>query len=207
MDYNNRSSCAGSSRPSSENIGAGDVKERKMALPDTFDKLKELLTQDQFELLLDEEKKEEKQKKESLFPRYPRRLQNPFFSDDLRLAAQRYSRGSFSRNGSLCEKYIAGIGSTDANRRIDLIDSSDNKQRAVFEEAFNPLRYPLGKWPSKYSLATMQQFAVNMYSEELYPGREWEYCPEDLMSVNGPPGTGKTTLHCICGCAESCHHG
>ena len=138
--------------------------------------------------------KEEKQKKESLFPRYPRRLQNPFFSDDLRLAAQRYSRGSFSRNGSLCEKYIAGIGSTDANRRIDLIDSSDNKQRAVFEEAFNPLRYPLGKWPSKYSLATMQQFAVNMYSEELYPGREWEYCPEDLMSVNGPPGTGKTTL-------------
>ena len=29
-----------------------------MALPDTFDKLKELLTQDQFELLLDEEKKE-----------------------------------------------------------------------------------------------------------------------------------------------------
>ena len=62
MDYNNRSSCAGSSRPSSENIGAGDVKERKMALPDTFDKLKELLTQDQFELLLDEEKKEEKQK-------------------------------------------------------------------------------------------------------------------------------------------------
>ena len=30
-------------------------------MPDTFDKLKELLTQDQFELLLDEEKKEEKQ--------------------------------------------------------------------------------------------------------------------------------------------------
>ena len=29
-----------------------------MALPDTFDKLKELLAQDQFELLLDEEKKE-----------------------------------------------------------------------------------------------------------------------------------------------------
>lgn len=32
-----------------------------MALPDTFDKLKELLAQDQFELLLDEENKEEKQ--------------------------------------------------------------------------------------------------------------------------------------------------
>ena len=36
-----------------------------MALPDTFDKLKELLTQDQFELLLDEEKKEEKKEPES----------------------------------------------------------------------------------------------------------------------------------------------
>ena len=32
-----------------------------MALPDTFDKLKELLAQDQFEVLLDEENKEEKQ--------------------------------------------------------------------------------------------------------------------------------------------------
>ena len=48
-----------------------------MALPDTFDKLKELLTQDQFELLLDEEKKEEIQKRikrnESLYTDEERR--------------------------------------------------------------------------------------------------------------------------------------
>lgn len=38
------------------------LRREKWHCPDTFDKLKELLTQDQFELLLDEEKKEEKQK-------------------------------------------------------------------------------------------------------------------------------------------------
>ncbi|MCJ7841648.1 DNA2/NAM7 family helicase [Lederbergia sp. NSJ-179] len=47
---------------------------------------------------------------------------------------------------------------------------------------------PPAKWPSKYPLGLMQQVALNIIFEK--------YKKEDgfLFSVNGPPGTGKTTL-------------
>lgn len=48
----------------------------------------------------------------------------------------------------------------------------------------SPEKYPLGKWPSIYSPSLMQQIAINIgISNEEY-----------IFSVNGPPGTGKTTL-------------
>ena len=61
-----------------------------MALPDTFDKLKELLTQDQFELLLDEEKKEEKQKIRLVY------LMNDAVESFLVFHEARSTRGSWS---------------------------------------------------------------------------------------------------------------
>ena len=51
---------------------------------------------------------------------------------------------------------------------------------------------PFGKWPSEYSLSLMQQTAVNLsVGRECSCGR---YPANDIVSVNGPPGTGKTTL-------------
>ncbi|MCC9295968.1 hypothetical protein LN736_13970 [Clostridium sp. WLY-B-L2] len=51
----------------------------------------------------------------------------------------------------------------------------------------SPDKYPLGKWPSIYSPSLMQQIAINMgISDEEQPG--------NIFSINGPPGTGKTTL-------------
>lgn len=50
-----------------------------------------------------------------------------------------------------------------------------------------PEKYPLGKWPSIHSPSLMQQVAINIaISENEYSN--------DIFSVNGPPGTGKTTL-------------
>ncbi|SHJ34549.1 hypothetical protein [Lutispora thermophila] len=50
-----------------------------------------------------------------------------------------------------------------------------------------PEKYPFGKWPSKYSPSLMQQIAINIgISNNEYSG--------GIFSVNGPPGTGKTTL-------------
>lgn len=46
---------------------------------------------------------------------------------------------------------------------------------------------PLGKWPSRYAPAFMQQFAIN-----LAISNNSEFPP--FLSVNGPPGTGKTTM-------------
>ena len=44
--------------------------------------------------------------------------------------------------------------------------------------------YPLGAWPSKYSPSLMQQIGINLaISDE-----------QSIFSINGPPGTGKTTL-------------
>ena len=55
---------------------------------------------------------------------------------------------------------------------------------STLEKVIEPSMYPLGKWPSKYNPALMQQVAINL----TISGRE------NIFSVNGPPGSGKTTL-------------
>lgn len=48
-------------------------------------------------------------------------------------------------------------------------------------------KYPLAKYPSKFSPTLMQQIAINIAISE-------QDRNEKIFSVNGPPGTGKTTL-------------
>lgn len=47
---------------------------------------------------------------------------------------------------------------------------------------------PLGRWPdsAKHTMSLMQQFSINTATEHIKAG--------GLYSVNGPPGTGKTTM-------------
>ncbi len=68
-------------------------------------------------------------------------------------------------------------------RRINLRNARETVLNAARPDAF-----PLARWPSDVNkpLAVGQQFAVNTVLAELAEGR--------LFSVNGPPGTGKTTL-------------
>lgn len=61
--------------------------------------------------------------------------------------------------------------------------------RATLERAVAPALVPAARWPSPggHHLVLLQQAAVNLARSEL-AGRE------GVIAVNGPPGTGKTTL-------------
>ncbi|CCI81971.1 DEAD/DEAH box helicase [Lactobacillus hominis] len=93
-----------------------------------------------------------------------------FFLDDLILAKK-------SESPHLI-KYLEGISS---NSRINL---DPFKNINEFKTILQPKNYPLGHFLSKYPSSLMQQIAVNLVINE----------KNDIQTVNGPPGTGKTTL-------------
>lgn len=64
-----------------------------------------------------------------------------------------------------------------------MIDSNIN----VMQNWLEVDKYPLAKYPSKFSPTLMQQIAINIAISE-------KDRKEKIFSVNGPPGTGKTTL-------------
>lgn len=67
--------------------------------------------------------------------------------------------------------------------RADVRKSPD-----LWTERLSPRRFPVGRWPSKghHPLVFSQQLAVNDLWEKLERS--------GLYAINGPPGTGKTTL-------------
>lgn len=73
--------------------------------------------------------------------------------------------------------------------RINLDSKKDsiNFHPHMFEQILQPKNYPLGRFPSNtmYSLSLLQQVAVNL---------SIGFDNNQIRSVNGPPGTGKTTL-------------
>ena len=73
------------------------------------------------------------------------------------------------------------INGSSSNERLDI-----NENRSYIEETIQPINLPDGRWPSpvKHRLSLMQQISVNQILNN----------NEKISSVNGPPGTGKTTL-------------
>lgn len=75
------------------------------------------------------------------------------------------------------------------NDRVDLDanQKSPNFNPLPFYDILQPKYYQLGRFPShpEYALSLMQQVAVNLSTHR---------GDEQIRSVNGPPGTGKTTL-------------
>ncbi|KJR61212.1 hypothetical protein VY88_32960 [Azospirillum thiophilum] len=113
---------------------------------------------------------------------------NGFFFDDLeRVIAD---AGKKPVSGGLAAYLGPALPEDD---RKDLL--ADDQSRAVAFSA--PSMLPLGKWPSRgtdpqaaearHSLSLMQQVAVNAAFDVLSDDA-------GLFSVNGPPGTGKSTL-------------
>lgn len=77
----------------------------------------------------------------------------------------------------------AYLGQTQPARRLDVL-----ADKAVLESLVAPALTPGARWPAPRpaKLVTLQQAAVNAAVRDLADG--------GLLSINGPPGTGKTTL-------------
>ncbi|UWD34402.1 AAA domain-containing protein [Mesomycoplasma molare] len=88
------------------------------------------------------------------------------------------------------DKYLS-LPDKESGKKIKRINL-DNKHEEGIEkisEILEPKKYPYSRFPSnsKYSLSLMQQVALNIIINENYDNIQ-------MKSVNGPPGTGKTTL-------------
>lgn len=135
-------------------------------------------------------------------PVFDQSLCHSFFAKDIsRIIELCNKSGSFDnlREGplSLVAAYLeGGLRNESACGEIDLLGGKDDEDLAAradfFSEVLGAGATPIGRWPSKYSLSLMQQVAVNLAVGR--GGSTRKYPANDVMSVNGPPGTGKTTL-------------
>lgn len=101
-------------------------------------------------------------------------LKSSFFLDDLQLVLHHIDRLKDN------DKVLSYINSLNQDiEHYDLLKDTDQMRKW-----YNPKVLPYGRWPSKFNLSFMQQIAVNIAKDN----------PNDIFSVNGPPGTGKTTL-------------
>ena len=110
----------------------------------------------------------------------PDAILNSFYLEDLELVKKALLNGA---GGDALKRYL---GITPRNESLDLLNASSSKE--LVQQYVQPRYTPPGRWPSKgrYPLVLLQQTAVNLAFQELEN--------TGVFSVNGPPGTGKTTL-------------
>src|SRR6185369_4973556 len=104
-------------------------------------------------------------------------LMNSFFLGDLAIARTMFSEGRATANLRLY------LGDHTPLRTKDLL-----VDREALDAAVAPGITPPARWPGRgrHPLVLLQQAAVNMAFQELQRG--------GILGINGPPGTGKTTL-------------
>lgn len=123
-------------------------------------------------------------------------LSHDYFSNDLKFLLNRIRDGEQEMPEELldyiCSTWEAANPSGEKHR-IDLVHPCDREAfgRQV-HEILHVKNAPLGKWPSRFSPAFMQQTAINLAIKK---GKTPLFQENgEVFSVNGPPGTGKTTL-------------
>ncbi|WP_353854152.1 ATP-binding protein [Bacillus sp. Bos-x628] len=100
--------------------------------------------------------------------------------------------GSYNNFNSFFLDDLGDIISKGENKTLrQFIEGTDHRtdideNRAYIEDVLQPKYLPNGRWPSpvEHRLSLMQQVAVNQIINN----------SQKINSVNGPPGTGKTTL-------------
>jgi hypothetical protein len=100
---------------------------------------------------------------------------NSFYAEDIEKVESAIIDGKF---GATLKQFLSN---QESPGRVDL-----DKDKETLIAGVHPSRLPLAAWPGTFPLVTAQQFAVNTIHSELVV--------EGIYSVNGPPGTGKTTM-------------
>ncbi|MFE6838756.1 AAA domain-containing protein [Streptomyces sp. NPDC057705] len=106
---------------------------------------------------------------------------NSLFPPDLARVSADVGKGI----GPALEAYLTELDAVDVGARTDV-----RRERGVVLEGVAPDLVPAGRWPApaRFPLALSQQFAVDRMLADR-AGTEG-----GMFSVNGPPGTGKTTM-------------
>ncbi len=105
------------------------------------------------------------------------RLLNSFYLKDLILAQ------NLTKEGKLPKALKHYLGLASSSQKTNILDDQKGLRRIL-----QPNLTPLGRWPSqgRFPLSLLQQVAVNGSMKDIQSS--------NILSVNGPPGTGKTTL-------------
>lgn len=105
---------------------------------------------------------------------------NSFYLRDIERVIDDIKKNKFDENSPL-GRYLTGSH----ERKADLLLPEG---RPLLIENLRLSKLPAGRWlsDSQHNMSLMQQFAINTLEQEL--------ANSGLYSVNGPPGTGKTTL-------------
>ena len=106
---------------------------------------------------------------------------NSFFIKDLGKVATEVRNKNLGKGLS---SFLAGTDEVDPTERADVRKSINTLFHQLSPTLFSP-----GRWPSKghHPLVFSQQFAINSITQKLMDDT-------GIFAVNGPPGTGKTTL-------------
>lgn len=107
-----------------------------------------------------------------------------FYVKDLNKVRKMAENNSMTEN---LHRYFYGYnGKRNDMQTKDIAEKGRFINRDAIEDILQPIKYPLGRFPSnpEFASSLMQQIAINLSINDI----------ENIMSVNGPPGTGKTTL-------------
>lgn len=114
-------------------------------------------------------------------------LNRSFYSSDLRMLLDLSKRNALDKD---IVRYILSPLEKNHKHRTDIVHPENrNTYHQMLFDILDVANAPIGKWPSPYRPAFMQQVAINLVC-----GKQKEIYKQNIFSVNGPPGTGKTTL-------------
>lgn len=126
------------------------------------------------------EKQVDKAPKESVFSQPKISILNSFYIRDIEFIIGQLKKGEIDANSALAS-YLGRVPA----REKDLLSKAGQK---LIRQRLSLEMTPKGRWlgDDKHRMSLMQQFAINTLYKELNM--------QGVYSVNGPPGTGKTTM-------------